>query len=517
MKSIKSILFLLLLVGLGSVLTQGAVNRWSGQQMLTQANKIFTAKDITADILPPPLYLIEARLTLSQGLDGSLSPDEATKTFDKLAGEYAARVEYWRKAQTFGIEKYLLGEQHDAALKFLEAARRDVLQPLMAGNMDNARAGLPGVQKLYEAHRVAVDKTVEVSNTFADKSTAAFNDIEQVNSIANLGVLAGTICAFMVLYFGARRRLLTAVSSPLLNACEVAQKIAGGDLTCPINIHGRDEAQLMLKALSDMKDSLQNIVALVRNSSDSIFTDSTLMSAGYADLSKRTEEQTFRLQQTSTSMIEIRSAVQKNAETAEQASELASSTSQAAQQGGEVMHQVISTMQDITTSAHKITDIIAIIDGIAFQTNILALNAAVEAARAGEQGRGFAVVAGEVRSLAQRSAEAAKEIKLLISASIEKIEKGSEHVENAGSSMEGIVSQVHKVSDFIMEISTTAKEQVYAIGQIADAVGQLDVVTQQNAVLVEKGASTSENLTHQSQLLAGLVGRFRWNSESSRV
>lgn len=315
----------------------------------------------------------------------------------------------------------------------------------------------------------------------------------------------------MALYFGARRRLLTAVSSPLLNACEVAQKIAGGDLTCPINVHGRDEAQLMLKALSDMKDSLQNIVALVRNSSDSIFTDSTLMSAGYADLSKRTEEQTFRLQQTSTSMIEIRSAVQKNAETAEQASELASSTSQAAQQGGKVMHQVISTMQDITTSAHKITDIIAIIDGIAFQTNILALNAAVEAARAGEQGRGFAVVAGEVRSLAQRSAEAAKEIKLLISASIEKIEKGSEHVENAGSSIEGIVAQVHKVSDFIMEISTTAKEQVYAIGQIADAVGQLDIVTQQNAALVEEGASTSENLTQQSQLLAGLVGRFRWS------
>lgn len=511
MKSIKSILFLLLLVGLGSVLTQGAVNWWSGQQMLTQANKIFTAKDITADILPPPLYLIEARLTLSQGLDGSLSPDEATKTFDKLASDYSACVEYWRKAQTFGIEKYLLGEQHDAALKFLEAARHDVLQPLMAGNMDKARAGLPGVQKLYEAHRVAVDKTVDVSNTFADESTAAFNDIEQLNSIASLGVLVGTICAFMALYFGARRRLLTAVSSPLLNACEVAQKIAGGDLTCPINVHGRDEAQLMLKALSDMKDSLQNIVALVRNSSDSIFTDSTLMSAGYADLSKRTEEQTFRLQQTSTSMIEIRSAVQKNAETAEQASELASSTSQAAQQGGKVMRQVISTMQDITTSAHKITNIIAIIDGIAFQTNILALNAAVEAARAGEQGRGFAVVAGEVRSLAQRSAEAAKEIKLLISASIEKIEKGSEHVENAGSSIEGIVAQVHKVSDFIMEISTTAKEQVYAIGQIADAVGQLDIVTQQNAALVEEGASTSENLTQQSQLLAGLVGRFRWN------
>ncbi|MGM3172602.1 methyl-accepting chemotaxis protein [Dickeya lacustris] len=509
MKSIKSILFLLLLVGLASVITQGAVNWWSGQKMLAQANKIFTAKDITADILPPPLYLIEARLTLSQGLDGSLSPDKAIKTFDKLAQDYAARIEYWRKTQTFGIETYLLGEQHDAALKFLEAARHNVLQPLVAGNMDAARTGLPGVQRLYEAHRIAVDKTVEVSNAFADKNMAAFNAIEASNSIVSIGVLVGALCACVALYIGAHRRLLTAVSSPLLNACEVAQKIAEGDLTCAIQVHGRDEAQLMLKALADMKNSLQSIVTRVRDSSDAIFTDSALMSTDYADLSKRTEEQASRLQQTTASMIEIRAAVQKNAETAEQATLLASSTSQAVQQGGAVMHQVISTMQDITTSAHKITDIIAIIDGIAFQTNILALNAAVEAARAGEQGRGFAVVAGEVRSLAQRSAKAAKEIKTLISASIEKVENGSRQVENAGASMEGIVAQVHKVSDFITDISSTAKEQVSSISHIADAVGQLDRVTQQNASLVEKGVSTSQNLTYQSQLLAELVGRFR--------
>ena len=509
MKSIKFILFFLLLVGLGSVLTQGAVNWWSGQRMLTQASMIFTAKDITADILPPPLYLIEARLTLSQGIEGTLTPDEATRTFDKLAQDYSARVDYWRKTPTFGIEKYLLGEQHDAALKFLVAARRDVLQPLAAGNTAAARAALPGVHKLYEAHRAAVDKTVTVSNDFADNNLAAFDAIETSNSRASMGVLVGALFLCVALYIGARRRLHSAVSSPLINACEAAQKIAEGDLTCDIRVYGRDEARQMLKALADMKDSLQSIVALVRTSSDAIFTDSTLMSTGNTDLSKRTEEQASSLQQTTASMLEIRSAVQKNSETAEQATWLASSTSQAVQQGGEVMNQVISTMQDITASAQKITEITAIIDGIAFQTNILALNAAVEAARAGEQGRGFAVVAGEVRSLAQRSAEAAREIKKLISSSIEKVENGSRLVENAGASMDGIVSQVRKVSDFITEISSTAKEQVSAISQITDAVGQLDLVTQQNAALVENGAATAKNLTHQSQLLAGLVGRFQ--------
>lgn len=508
MKSIKSILFSLLLVAMGAVLTQGVVNGWLGQKMLTQATRVFTAKDITADILPPPLYLIEARLTLSQGLDGTLSPAEAARTFDKLAQDYATRVDYWRKTPTFGIEKYLLGEQHDAALKFMAAARHDVLQPLVAGNIAAARAGLPAVHKLYEAHRAAVDKTVEISNAFADENSAAFDTIATSGSRASMGVLAGALCVCLALYIGARRRLKTAVSSPLLNACEAAQKIASGDLTCDIRVHGRDEAGQMLSALAAMKDSLQSIVAMVRASSDAIFTGATLIASGNADLSKRTEEQASRLQQTTASMINIRAAVQKNAETAEHATELASSTRYAVQQGGEVMHQVISTMQDIAGSSQKITEIIAVIDSIAFQTNILALNAAVEAARAGEQGRGFAVVAGEVRMLAQRSAQAAREINNLISSSMEKVENGSRLVENAGSSMDDIVAQVRKVADFIAEINGTAKEQAAAISQITDAVGQLDQVTQQNASLVEDEAATAKNLRHQSQLLASLVGRF---------
>jgi methyl-accepting chemotaxis protein len=289
---------------------------------------------------------------------------------------------------------------------------------------------------------------------------------------------------------------------------EAMKKIAVGQLG-PVN--GADQAppNSLLAAVGQMQRELANMVSQVRNTSDSIATGSSQIATGNADLSQRTEEQASNLQETSASMMEIRSTVERNADTARQATHLASSASAAAQEGGQVMRQVVDTMQDIASSSKKVTDIIAVIDGIAFQTNILALNAAVEAARAGEQGRGFAVVAGEVRTLAQRSAEAAKEIKSLIGASTGSVDNGRRLVENAGTAIEDIVAQVRKVADFIAEISSSAAEQTTTIGQVSDAVGLLDQVTQQNAALVEESAAAAESLKHQAASLADLVNRFR--------
>ncbi len=289
---------------------------------------------------------------------------------------------------------------------------------------------------------------------------------------------------------------------------EAMLKVANGDLG-PIAGTAQAPRNSVFAAIGQMQSELANIVAAVRNTSDSIATGSSQIATGNADLSQRTEEQASNLQETSASMLEIRSTVEKNADAARQATHLAGSASSAAQQGGEVMRQVIDTMQDIAASSTKVTDIIAVIDGIAFQTNILALNAAVEAARAGEQGRGFAVVAGEVRTLAQRSAEAAKEIKNLIGASTEKVDNGKRLVESAGTSIDDIVTQVRKVADFIGEISSSASEQTTTIGQVSDAVGQLDQVTQQNAALVEESAAAAESLKHQATQLANLVNKFR--------
>ena len=288
-----------------------------------------------------------------------------------------------------------------------------------------------------------------------------------------------------------------------------AQAVAAGDLRVPVQADSRDEIGQLLEALNAMRDGLADIVGQVRESSDSIATGSAQIATGNADLSQRTEEQASSLQQTAASMEELTGTVHTSAGTAQQADRLARGAATAAAQGGEAVGRVVATMQDIAASSKKIADIIGVIDGIAFQTNILALNAAVEAARAGEQGRGFAVVAGEVRTLAQRSAQAAKEIKALIGDSVEKVDTGARQVNDAGASMDAIVSQVGRVSQLIGEISNATAEQTAGIGQVGDAVGQLDQVTQQNAALVEQSAAAAESLRQQAARLTEVVGRFR--------
>jgi len=319
--------------------------------------------------------------------------------------------------------------------------------------------------------------------------------------------IAGTLAA-VALSVGITRALTRALGAEPRELSDLARRVAEGDLR-PITAALRSPIGSVRASLEDMRARLAELVGDVRQASDSIATGSGQIATGNADLSQRTEEQASNLQQTAASMEQLNATVRQNAETAQSASSLALDARAAADRGGALMQQAVDTMQDIAASARKITDIIGVIDGIAFQTNILALNAAVEAARAGEQGRGFAVVAGEVRTLAQRSAEAAREIKALIGASVDKTDHGNAQVSEAGEAMAAIVAQVQQVAALIGEISTASTEQTTGIGQVSDAVSQLDQVTQQNAALVEESAAAAESLRHQADHLSALVARFQ--------
>jgi len=289
----------------------------------------------------------------------------------------------------------------------------------------------------------------------------------------------------------------------------VADRVRDGDLTVPVRDEARDEFSPLLASLNEMQNSLTRVVSNVRSGSDSVATASAQIAQGNQDLSARTESQASALEETAASMEELGSTVKQNADNARQANQLAQSASTVAVKGGDVVSQVVDTMKEINDSSKKIADIISVIDGIAFQTNILALNAAVEAARAGEQGRGFAVVAGEVRSLAGRSAEAAKEIKALITASVERVAQGTVLVDQAGSTMEEIVSSIRRVTDIMGEISAASSEQSAGVAQVGEAMVQMDQATQQNAALVEEMAAAASSLNGQAQDLVQAVAVFK--------
>ncbi|MEV4783015.1 methyl-accepting chemotaxis protein [Burkholderia sp. LMU1-1-1.1] len=307
--------------------------------------------------------------------------------------------------------------------------------------------------------------------------------------------------------------LTRSIVRPLRRALEVAQTVASGDLRTRFDTCTKDETGQLLQALKEMNDSLKNIVGQVRAGTDTIATASTQIASGNQDLSSRTEQQAGALEETASSMEEITSTVRENGDNARHANQMAVSASDVAVKGGAVVARVIDTMGSITDSSRKIVDIIGVIDGIAFQTNILALNAAVEAARAGEQGRGFAVVATEVRNLAQRSASAAKEIKTLIGDSVEKVEMGSQLVNQAGTTMDEIVASVKRVTDIMAGIAVATQEQNTGIEQVNQAITEMDTVTQQNAALVEEAAAAAESLQNQALSLAELVSVFKFDDE----
>jgi methyl-accepting chemotaxis protein len=316
----------------------------------------------------------------------------------------------------------------------------------------------------------------------------------------------------MVLSVVAMFWLVRAIVRPLQGAVQAAGRIAQGDLTVELEVAGKDEIATLQRALHGMAQSLRQLVGEVRRNTDSVSTASREIAQSHSDLSSRTEEQASALEETSASMQQMTATVGQNAENAKKANQLAAQASGVAEKGGEVVKQAVGTMNGITESSKKIADIIGVIDGIAFQTNILALNAAVEAARAGEQGRGFAVVASEVRSLAQRSAAAAKEIKDLITDSVAKVDAGSRQVHDAGKTMEEIVVSVKKVTGLIAEITAASQEQAQGIEQVSETMTQLERVTQQNAAMVEEASAAAGSLEDQSKALAGAVSAFQLGS-----
>ncbi len=378
----------------------------------------------------------------------------------------------------------------------------------LANDMPAARALVLGEMRLAQnAYFEAVENMIAYQRKLTtDMAESSIGEAAAAgNTMIVLAVLSAALGAAVA--WSITRRVKGQLGGEPAYAAQIAQEVARGNLAVAVDLRPGDSSSV-LAAMGAMRSNLAQVVSEVRHSSESIATGASQIAIGNADLSQRTEEQASNLQQTAASMEEMNSTVKQNADTVRTASQLASSASATAARGGEVVESVVRTMDEITASSRKIGDIIGVIDGIAFQTNILALNAAVEAARAGEQGRGFAVVAGEVRSLAQRSAEAAKEIKQLIGASVDRVEAGAQLVNEAGTTMEELVQQARRVADLIAEIGAAAQEQEQGIAQVSGAVNQLDQVTQQNAALVEESAAAADSLNVQAARLVELVKVF---------
>ena len=415
-----------------------------------------------------------------------LTPEEG-----KLAEEFVARrLNYGRQGMVPALAA-LSAHDFQQASEILQGAMRETYPPL----------------------REAMDALVALQLDVAKKEYAAAESSYVIVRNTSIAVmLGGVLLAALIGVW-----LIRSITRPLNEAVRVAQAVANGDLNQTIALHANDETGALMRALQAMNASLAEVVAQVRTGTDTIATASQQIAAGNIDLSSRTEEQASSLEETASSMEELTSTVKQNAENARQANQLVGATADVAVKGGRVVGEVVDTMASIKNSSRKIADIIGVIDGIAFQTNILALNAAVEAARAGEQGRGFAVVASEVRNLAQRSAMAAKEIKALIEDSVDKVEAGGRLVDEAGKTMDEIVGSVKRVTDIMGEIAAASAEQSSGIEQVNQAITQMDDVTQQNAALVEEAAAAAESLQAQAGKLADAVSFFTLNVPAVRA
>jgi methyl-accepting chemotaxis protein len=478
-------------------------------QAVAQATHDMTQQPLAKERMMSDWYRIvdtgvRRTMAIAKSADPSLGPFFAPDA----AGPLKQTAELRKKVEplmTSDAEKSLFQEiaksqkvylsSRDAVMKAKEAGNQDEANRILEQTfIPNSKSYLGLMEKMVNLQRTGIDGIA------GDISSIYKTSRDLLIGLGGFVILLGAACAWW---------LTVGITRPLNKAVQITRTVASGDLTSHIEVTATDETGQLLQALKDMNDNLMRMVSEVRNGTETIATASTQIASGNEDLSSRTEEQASSLEETASSMEELTSTVRQNADNARQANQLAVSASDVAAKGGTVVSHVVETMGSINASSQKIVDIIGVIDGIAFQTNILALNAAVEAARAGEQGRGFAVVAAEVRNLAQRSAAAAKEIKTLIGDSVEKVGAGSKLVKEAGTTMTEVVDSVKRVTDIMAEIMAASQEQSAGIEQVNKAIGQMDHVTQQNAALVEEAAAAAASMQEQARSLAQVVSVFK--------
>jgi methyl-accepting chemotaxis protein len=488
-----------------------------GLRQLSSVNA--RAQEIADDRLPSVKALGEL-----QAVAGRLRRQEADHVLS-VSGEEMSKVEKeMRQSQAAFVDKQQAYERqissteersgYEAFKQRRDAwlAQHDKLMELSSsedGLRDEVKSFYRGPSRSAFLAMVAeLDKLVEFNDRAAEASAAAAHAAFETALLWTCVLMATAVALASALGFGIVRNVIRQLGGEPADASALAQRVAAGDLSVPIALRAGDQSSL-LAALKRMQDSLTTLVAGVRSNAEQVAAAAAQISQGNSDLSGRTEEQASALEQTAASMEQLAATVKKNADNAVQGNHLALTASQVVTQGGEVVSQVVETMKDINASSRKIAEIIGVIDDIAFQTNILALNAAVEAARAGEQGRGFAVVAGEVRSLAQRCAAAAREIKGLIQTSVERVEQGTELVDRAGATMSEVVLSIRRVTSLMGEISTASAEQSAGVAQVGEAVSEMDRATQQNAALVEESAAAAQSLELQAQQLVNTVAVFK--------
>ena len=504
--SFGAVLLLTAALGVSAIFSMARINTASTDLSDNWMPSVLAAMSMRSDVSDFRRWEL-AHMLAAQDADMAQNETRMTETQARLkadADKYRGLISEPGEKEVF--ERFLaLNDEfmrlHATMLSLSREMKKEEARALAVG---------PSAQVMTDM-MATLDKLVAINTDGGVRSSASADATYAASRASLIALVAGIVIIGMLLALWVAR----SVARPLIEAVGVARRVAAGDLTAHIVVRSQDETGQLMQALKDMNASLQNLVGQVRGGTDTIATASSQIAAGNQDLSSRTEEQASSLEETASSMEELTSTVKQNADNARQANAMAQTSSSIAIEGGKVVSEVVGTMASINASSRKIVDIIAVIDGIAFQTNILALNAAVEAARAGEQGRGFAVVATEVRNLAQRSAAAAKDIKVLIGDSVEKVEAGSKLVDQAGRTMDDIVASITRVTDIMSEITAASSEQSAGIEQVNQAITQMDQVTQQNAALVEEAAAAAESMQEQAASLSAVVSIFKLDAASA--